>query len=130
MSCDFQKYPTTIQWRNKGPTDPATWGGWGAIREGTFFPEFTVFIPKNREYLAQLSFRQTGKIGGTKSSRGHQKGYKGCQKKWRPFFNFVFRHSVFVGGQMVTLRHCNHHIANKNTLKKVLITLYLQSHTI
>ena len=41
--------------------------------------EFTVFIPKNHEYLAQLSVRSTRKKNwGTKSFRGggRQNGYK------------------------------------------------------
>ena len=45
---------------------------------GRIFPELPVFIPKNREYLAQLSVRSTRKkIGDTKSFRGgggHQNG--------------------------------------------------------
>ena len=45
----------------------------GRRLRGRIFPEFTVFIPKNREYLAQF--------GGTKSFRGwgRQNGYKGRQ---------------------------------------------------
>ena len=47
---------------------------------GRIFPEFTVFIPKNREYLAQLSVRSTReKNEGTKSFRGQKMAINGAK---------------------------------------------------
>ena len=56
----------------------------GRHLRGANFCKFTVFIPKNCEYLAQLSVRSTQKNGG------RQKGYKGARKSGESFIiNFL-----------------------------------------
>ena len=47
----------------------------GCRLRGALFPEFTVFIPKNREYLAQLSVRSTRK----KASGGAKMAIRGAK---------------------------------------------------
>ena len=49
------------------------------------FPELTVFIPKNREYLAQISVRSTRKKIWGKKASGGAKRLQGAPKKWRFF---------------------------------------------
>ena len=51
----------------------------GAASGGAFFSKFTVSIPKNREYLAQLSVRSTRNISGTKSYRGAKMAIRGAK---------------------------------------------------
>ena len=84
----------------------------GRHLRGAYFPEFTVFIPKNREYLAQISVRSTRKKlrnkkfqqavklalrgakltfeGGNKSYRGRKKLIRKTNKKVATFYFIVF----------------------------------------
>ena len=52
----------------------------GRRLRGRIFPEFTVFIPKNREYLAQLSVRSTRIFfGATKRFMGPKMAIRGAK---------------------------------------------------
>ena len=81
----------------------------GAASGGRIFPEFTVFIPKNCEYLVQLSVVAKMAIRGAKltfgggtfflgvqKTPGGAKAYKKNQKKVATFFMFFGDSKIFV----------------------------------
>ena len=72
-----------------GPQSPLS-GRAPPQKVGGIFPKFTVFIPKNREYLAQLSVPSTRKKFGVQKASGcAKKDIEGVPKNQRPLFSFL-----------------------------------------